>query len=115
MKRVLRWMSLAVAAGVCIVSTACVHEIIKPIADTRLFVTHVGDTAVITWQSKAGEEYSIWYANNPEQGLPATWQVLPGSERIAGTGGNIEKTDIVPGGVARYYRIVTRPAVSARK
>ena len=115
MKKIRAVLCIALFTGAISLLSACVHEVIKPVADTRLFVTHVGDTAILTWQSKAGEEYSAWYTAQVQQGSPAGWQVLPGCEHISGTGATIERQDIVPGGNMRYYRIVTKPATPSKK
>ena len=99
------------AAGVAFVllTAGCVTEIQKPIAQTNLFTTRSGDDIRISWASRKGEQYSIWYSD--KLGGGGQWTVLPGCERINGTGEQIEKTDRVIGGGQRYYRIVTKPAL----
>lgn len=87
----------------------CVTEIQKPVAKTALFTTRTGDQAVLSWQSKAGEIYAVRYSESREGG--AQWKVLPGCERISGTGEVIEKTDEVPVGTERYYRLIIVPAM----
>lgn len=86
----------------------CVTEIQKPVTEAALFTTRAGDQVRISWQSKPGELYAIHYSASRQSG--SSWQVLPGCERIAGTGGTIEKSDRVPAGTPRYYRLVIVPA-----
>lgn len=93
------------AAFIC---AGCVTEIVRPAAQTALFTTRAGDQVALSWKSKLGEQYSIWYATSRESG--SKWIVLPGCERLDGTGDVMQKTDQVPAGVQRYYRIVVAPA-----
>jgi hypothetical protein len=86
----------------------CVTEIEKPVTQAALFTTRVGDDVTLSWQSKAGENYAIRYAGSRSSG--SLWEVLPGCERIAGTGEVIQKADKVPAGTQRYYRLIVVPA-----
>lgn len=91
-----------------LLQVSCVTEVEKPLAQTNLFTTRSGDQIRISWVSRPGEQYSVWYSDTLGKG--AQWKVLPGAERVSGTGDQIERTDQVPGGGQRYYRIVTKPA-----
>ncbi len=98
-----------IAAAIILFSAAgCVTEVEKPLAQTALFTTRVGEEVTLSWKSKIGEQYSLWYAETRDAN--SRWNVLPGCERINGTGENIQKTDQVPAGVQRYYRIIIAPA-----
>jgi hypothetical protein len=88
--------------------SACVTEIQKPVSEVALFTTRAGDQVGISWMSRPGETYAVYYAESRQSGVQ--WKVLPGCERVAGTGGTIEKIDHVPAGMPRYYRLVVVPA-----
>jgi hypothetical protein len=70
---------------------------------TTLLVTRAGDTAAIGWISKADYTYTILYSGGMSAKAP--WQVVPGAERIDGTGEQINFTDKVPKDEPRYYRL----------
>lgn len=108
MKRASTARLAALLLGVALLSTGCVTEIQQPLTQTNLFTARSGDTVALSWASKRGEQYAIWYAESLGGG--SQWKVLPGCERLDGTGGTIEKTDRLPIGTQRYYRIVTKPA-----
>lgn len=101
-RRVLSALTAALALS------ACVTEIQKPVTEVALFTTRAGDQVGISWMSKAGELYAVQYAESRQSGVQ--WKVLPGCERVAGTGATIQKIDHVPPGVPRYYRLVVVPA-----
>ena len=88
--------------------SACVTEIQKPVSEVALFTTRAGDQVGISWKSKLGETYAVHYAESRQSGVQ--WKVLPGCERVPGTGDTIEKVDHVPAGVPRYYRLIVVPA-----
>lgn len=88
--------------------SACVTEIQKPVTEAALFTTRAGNDVKISWQSKPGEMYAIHYSESRRSG--SQWKILPGCERVSGTGGMIEKTDRVPAGTPRYYRLIVVPA-----
>ena len=95
-------------AGLSLLVAGCVTEIQQPLTQTNLFTARSGDTVALSWASKRGEQYAIWYADSLGSGTQ--WKPLPGCERIDGTGATIEKTDHLAIGQQRYYRIVTKPA-----
>ena len=96
-------LSLAALLG-----SGCVTVVERPVTQTALFTTRAGDDVTLSWQSRIGETYAIRYAESREGG--AQWAVLPGCERISGTGGVIQKEDKVPAGTPRYYRLIVVPA-----
>lgn len=106
--KLLKNAALAQSAAFLLLASGCVTEIQKPLAQTNLFTVRSGDDIRLSWITRRGEEYSVWYADALGKG--AQWKVLPGCERLIGTGEQMEKTDRVASGGQRYYRIVTKPA-----
>lgn len=96
------------AAFLLLAASGCVTEIEKPLSQTNLFSVRSGDEIRLSWITRKGEEYQVWYSDTLGKG--ASWHVLPGCERLLGTGEQLEKTDHVSSGGQRYYRIVTKPA-----
>ncbi len=69
-----------------------------------LIVARSGDTATLSWQSEAGELYTVIYADGRRTGVE--WRPLEGAERIRGDGGEIRLRDQMPPGMIRYYRLM---------
>ncbi len=90
--------------GVVLLSlSGCVSEIVKPEREIVIMATRVGDEYKVSWQSKQGEQYVVWYSETLGKG--SQWKILPGCEHVVGTGEFIEKTDHVPVGLQHYYHI----------
>ena len=68
-----------------------------------LIVTRSADKAHLSWESKIGATYSVLYARGWD--ADANWKVLPGAERVLGTGAQISLTDKIPAGAQRLYRL----------
>ena len=77
---------------------------------TRLYVARAGTAVTLAWDSAPDRAYAVFY-NQTRNGKTA-WRVLPGFDRIRGTGRRIQFTDTVPLNQARYYRLHTYSAVS---
>lgn len=94
------------AAIATILLTGCVSQVVQPARDTRLFVVSSGEGFTLSWQSQPKTLYSVWYTDRLEgQG---SWRVLPGAERVAGTGRTIEIVDRAATS-RRYYRLSVVP------
>ncbi len=86
-------------------SVGCVRVDVKPPGDTRLIVTRGGDFSTLTWESRPGMAYTVWFTAS--RGAGSSWSVLPGAERIRGTGSALTWRDRATG--ERYYRLVAQP------
>jgi len=71
-----------------------------------LIVARAGDVAVLSWQTEAGNLYSVLFAD----GIPAQWRPLPGLTRIPGNGREFRAEDNVPARNSRQYRLMIEPA-----
>lgn len=92
--------------------TVRVIEEDRPLADTTLVVVQSEGLMRLSWQSQAGFGYSVWYADRRD--AKARWQVLPGAERLIGTGATMEFSDPVQPGRPRYYRLQAAPLAGRR-
>lgn len=101
-------------AGICLCAAGCatVREEQKPLTGTTLVVTRAGGQTQLGWASQLGWNYTVLYAERRDKG--AAWKVLPGADRLRGTGGPISFNDRVPGGQSRYYRLQATPAARSR-
>lgn len=82
----------------------------RPLSETRLFVTRADTSVTLSWESRAGVYYAVMF--NSTRSATSPWRVLPGFERIAGTGQTLTFTDEVPLDQTRYYRLsVLQPAI----
>ena len=103
------WLALCM---VSLVGCATVREEIKPLADTTLIVTRAGDQMTLSWLGETGITYTIWHTARSDARTP--WKVLPGAERMRGTGQQVTWRDRVPSGQARYYRLQAVPEAALR-
>lgn len=103
-----RITATALLCATLLCAPGCVTEIVKPATSVDLFSTRAGDKVALSWKTKPGETYAIQYASQLSGG--GKWTVLPGADRILGTGRVHEMVDQVPGGQQRYYRIIVVPA-----
>lgn len=104
MRRTIQLRFSSLAGGVAlIVLTGCVSEIVKPEREIVIMATRVGSEYKVGWQSKSGEQYVVWYSETLGKG--SQWKILPGGERVVGTGEFIEMSDHVPVGSQHYYHI----------
>ena len=87
------------------------REVEAPLAETTMIVTRSGDTVNLQWASQPNMDYLVWYTD--QRGTRGTWKILPGSERIRGTGKPVVIRDLPPRGQNRYYRVQAVPAASA--
>lgn len=71
-----------------------------------LVVARAGDLAVLSWQSQAGNLYTVLFSDS----MPAQWQPLVGASRIRGNGREFRIEDQVPYGSSRQYRLMIEPA-----
>lgn len=80
------------------------EEIVNPNAEqTRLIVTRAGDETHISWQSQKDQVYTLMSADG--RTAQARWTPVEGAVNLPGTGNTIERTDHVPEGMNRYYRL----------
>lgn len=77
-----------------------------------LIVARTGDTALLSWQSRVGELYTVLYADGQRVGVD--WRPLESAQRIHGTGGEIRLEDRMRPGLIRYYRLMVTPGASDR-
>ncbi len=101
-------------AGACLgllLTTGCVTEQINPEDDgrleTRLIVTRSGNEVNLSWRSRMHVVYTLYYGASRSSG--AQWQVVPGAERVVGTGDTVYFKDRVPANQPRFYRIMAMP------
>lgn len=87
--------------------TVRVIEQDRPLADTTLVVIQAEGRMLLSWQSRVGIGYSVWFADRRD--AKARWQVLPGAERLVGTGATMEISDPILSGRPRYYRLQAAP------
>ena len=73
-----------------------------------LMVSRAGGTAVLSWESKLGELYTVLYTDGSRQGTE--WQPMEGVTRIPGTGREIRVQDRIPSGRTRHYRLMVLPS-----
>lgn len=102
---------LLVLCAVCAWGSGCATKRVildeQPFSDTRLFVTRSADVVNLSWDSKPGMAYTLFFSDT--RSARSKWSVLPGFDRIPGTGRRLEYTDRVPVGQARYYRLHAYP------
>lgn len=91
---------------------ATIREEEAPLTEVVLMVSRGADDAVLSWNTRVGERYTVLYAESREAG--ARWQPLPGAQGIRGTGAPITIRDPVPAGRPRFYRIDVLPSTSRR-
>lgn len=72
-----------------------------------LIVARIGNSALLSWQSSAENEYTVLYADGSRVG--AEWRPLEGASRVRGTGGEIRIEDQMPPNRIRYYRLMITP------
>ena len=104
------FVSALLGLGCCLGAgcrTVRVIEQDRPLADTTLVVIQSDGRMLLSWQSRQGLNYSVWYADRRD--AKARWQVLPGAERMVGTGATMEVSDPILAGRPRYYRLQTAP------
>lgn len=103
-----------VLACLMITGTGCVtRREIRPekaLSDTRLFITRSGDKVTLSWDSKPDRAYTIYY--NTTRKARSAWKVLPGFDRIRGTGRTLMYSDRVPAEEPRHYRLQSEPALT---
>ena len=107
----LTWLYVLGVALAWVASTAgcaTVRMEKQPVLETTLMVTRAGDETTLSWASEAGLTYAILFAEGRDS--KARWQVLPGAERVRGTGSTVVWRDRVPTGKTRYYRLQALPA-----
>jgi hypothetical protein len=92
--------------------TACAttREIQKPVSENRMFVTRSGENVSLSWDSRPGLSYTVYY--NQTRSARQPWKVLPGFDHIRGTGRTLSYTDRVPAGEERFYRLHSEPSIS---
>ncbi len=110
--RVLLRNALLLIACAAASGCATVREVDKPISDVVLMVSRGSDEAVLSWNSRRGERYTVLFSDSRAAG--ARWQPLPGAELVYGTGAPITLRDAVPGNRPRYYRLEVQPATGRR-
>lgn len=69
-----------------------------------LIVARAGDQAILSWDSKSSNVYSVLFTDGARFG--GQWQPLPQAQRIVGTGGEMRVEDRVPAGYTRNYRLM---------
>lgn len=79
----------------------------RPLAETTLMVTRAGDDMSMSWNTIPGALYAVFYADRRD--AKARWQLVPGGERVVGTGSPVTIKDRVPAGKPRYYRVQLLP------
>lgn len=107
----LKWfyvLGIALTWAAFAVGCATVRMEKQPVLETTLMVTRAGDETTLSWASDAGLTYVILFAEARDS--KARWQVLPGAERVRGTGATVVWHDRVPSGTTRYYRLQGLPA-----
>jgi hypothetical protein len=97
-----------VAGAVFCLAVGCAHR--QPVAPfisrTALTVAQVGGSVTLSWPSQKGKTYKVLYSDTVGG---QNWQVLPGSESLAGTGDFMSVTDEVAEGTSRFYRLRIDP------
>lgn len=73
------------------------------LAQTTLMTARAGNTAKLSWETKPGVYYTIFYAVSRK--ATSAWKPLPQATKLRGTGSTIEITDHIPGNQNRVYRI----------
>ena len=79
--------------------SACVSEPV-PQSNTNLIVTRAGSSVNMQWQSETDKIYTVLYSDSLSG---AKWQILPGAQKLRGTGRLIQLQDNPPAGRPRYY------------
>lgn len=93
---------------------ACASPNPEPVHQDRhapLIVARSGDSALLSWETRVGELYTVLYADGRRVGVD--WKPLEGASRIPGNGNEIRITDRMPLGITRYYRLMIVPADAA--
>ncbi len=93
---------MAVLCGVALCGCTT-REVIKPAAETTLFVTRSSDKVSLQWQSQPGAFYTVIFADT--LGAGARWQPLPQASRLRGTGQLMQVQDQPPLRRQRFYDI----------
>jgi len=112
-----RGVAAALLAGAVLLAGAgCVHEVVEPVRETVYVATRSGDDLTLTWVAKRGMYYNVFYSDR--RGADARWTLHPRGTNLRASedGEQMELTDRVPNGKARFYRLVqdAKPLVPTR-
>jgi hypothetical protein len=71
----------------------------------RLIIAKGTNGVNMQWKGEKGMEYALYYRDTV--GVDTTWKLVPGFERVVGTGKMIEYSDTSPTAKTRSYRVHT--------
>lgn len=112
MRHLARFLRVVPLSALLVSGCATIREEEKPLSEVVLMVSRGSDEAVLSWNSRAGDRYTVLYADSRAAG--ARWQPLPGAQGLRGTGGMMTIRDPIPSGRPRFYRIDATPASGRR-
>lgn len=98
---------MALACGLFVGGCTTVVTVSQP-RNAPLIVARTGGEALLSWQSRTGEWYTLLYADGAKTGVD--WLPLPGAERVAGNGQELRMIDHPPANINRYYRLMVVPS-----
>lgn len=110
----MRWFGSCVLMMSVFLLTGCATKRVilneKSHNDPRLIEARSGGDVTLAWDSKPNSAYTIRYSQT--QGRNSQWRIVPGLDRIRGTGRRITYNIKVPVNETRYFRLHTFPAIS---
>jgi len=100
-------MSIFLLGG-CATKRVILNE--KSNSESRLIVARSGSDVTLAWESEPSSAYTIRYSRT--LGKKSEWRILPGFDRIRGTGRKVTYKVTVPVNEPRYFRLYTFPAIN---
>jgi hypothetical protein len=84
-----------------------IYDPSKPLAESSMIVTRIGEEVTLNWNSAKGFLYTVSYSDKLSR--QPGYRPLPGYVRIPGTGGPLQARDRVPLNKDRRYQLSVVP------